>query len=210
MKDYPKIYFAGKVYGSQDWRCQILSQWQAGDVINFDGGRRGYFDHYKNYHLPVLTPEAAGWTQKHGLWPHIPFADKFVYTGPYYEDVWGGHGVDNSQDHVSHANSNDWEHGIRNMCLQSLHASDIVFAWIDSPSAYGTFIELGVAISEGKPIQVAFSGDAVLMGMHHDMWFLERSPGVLFDYRSKNPVYAFGHLLHSLGQRRLGIRKLKP
>lgn len=49
----------------------------------------------------------------------------------------------------------------------AIDASDMVFAWIDSPDCYGTLIEIGYAIGLGKVVRVGMKNSADL----DQLWF---------------------------------------
>lgn len=46
---------------------------------------------------------------------------------------------------------------VSSMCLEAIRESDIVFAWIDSDTAYGTIAEIGYAHALGKEIWIGYS-----------------------------------------------------
>jgi hypothetical protein len=185
----PVLYFAGKVGGSADWRCQILGKhtpvtaaFRDGTVVEvgYGGYRDEDYDHYKNFKLPVLHAEAY---EKHARrtrslgWPVITFEDGFAYSGPYYRDLWGGHGVENgSSEGIVHATDagrlEDYQREVvRVMCLEGVRKATHVFAWLDSPDAYGTLYELGVAAERGVPVLAALSRNGRDWGIEEDFWF---------------------------------------
>lgn len=51
------------------------------------------------------------------------------------------------------------------LCFAAIRSSDLVFAWIESPDAYGTLVELGYAKAQGKQIWVAGPE------YYSDLWF---------------------------------------
>lgn len=183
----PSAYLAGKVYGSGDWRREILSRYRAVAATDPRGdplvpGRQG-FVYYEGCPLPVLDGDTFEDHAEAGRPPLIKLDAGFSYAGPYYQDLCGGHGVDNERlevvDHACGADRDVKAHDPRtvprgriySMCVRGLEQSTHVFAWIDSPTAYGTFAELGMAALLGKPVYAAFSRDAELLDMADDLWF---------------------------------------
>ncbi len=65
------------------------------------------------------------------------------------------------------------------LCIQALEESDVLFAWIDAPDAYGTLVELGYAKALGKRIIVAHPSHTLVrsgelrgdLEERNDMWF---------------------------------------
>ena len=60
--------------------------------------------------------------------------------------------------------------------------SDFVFAYIDSPSCYGTLYEIGYAKGRNKPVAVMFANPK----LKNDMWFISESANIVFS----NEAYA--------------------
>lgn len=59
---------------------------------------------------------------------------------------------------------------VTELCLKAINQSNFVFAWLDAPSAYGTFCELGYAIAKEKPVYLASPPD---FPFRKDLWFFE-------------------------------------
>lgn len=62
-----------------------------------------------------------------------------------------------------HAYNSEWQHGLREyhaevlkLCFEQIRASDVFFAWINSPDCHGTLVELGYAKAIGKPVYIGF------------------------------------------------------
>ena len=142
---------AGKITGTT-WRETIVDEW------SFENHSSSYWQAYMDY-------------EEDGTWAVVPHACTVLdsislsYTGPWWRDPW------------AHGNSGDssWPHGysnkleeegvadkkqIANAVVNAIHASDLVFAWIDSHDCYGTLLEIGYAKGLGKTIVAVFS-DAI-------------------------------------------------
>jgi hypothetical protein len=74
------------------------------------------------------------------------------------------------------------------LCLQALRRADLVFAWIDSPTAYGTLVELGFAHALGRTIWLA--GPTAF----EDLWFGYQM-ATLTTFEQDTPLRAFTTLL---------------
>lgn len=61
---------------------------------------------------------------------------------------------------------------VSTLCKKAIDISDIVFAWIDAPDAYGTIFEIGYAIAKGKNVFLAIKKD---LKCRRDMWFIKES-----------------------------------
>ncbi|MEV7076675.1 DUF559 domain-containing protein [Streptomyces sp. NPDC093990] len=164
------IYLAGKI-GPNDWREAIVPSIQEawGDTS------RGYEWAAAGVDWPVLPNGAIG---------------QFDYTGPYFVDTCT-HSTNGCRQSEHRAGSEcEGEYGERAVtlqrCLRSIDRSDIVFAWLQDLTAYGTLTEIGYAKGRGKTIVVAspenagtiddFYNDAMegrnahVLGMHN-LWF---------------------------------------
>jgi nucleoside 2-deoxyribosyltransferase len=73
----------------------------------------------------------------------------YTYCGPFYDD---NHGC-----YIAHERAQS-----------NIKSSQVVFAWIDSEDAYGTFAEIGYAAAIGKTIVIGYSKNMPVK----DMWFL--------------------------------------
>ena len=57
---------------------------------------------------------------------------------------------------------------VYNICIEQIKKSDIVFAYIDDTTCYGTLFELGYAASIGKDIIILYD----YKFPSNDMWFI--------------------------------------
>jgi very-short-patch-repair endonuclease len=185
------IYLAGKI-SKDDWRHELLGH-----------GLRG-----------IWQPEDDGLTS----WPTIKdgVLNTFDYVGPYFisDDHGCGHGSS------THGCGNDGQlicysdqllperHQVRDLCLAAIDAADIVFAWLDDPTAYGTLVEIGYAKARGKKIVIAAPEQPETyedMGGHgfelpdsptNDLWFAFSCAD--FALTAKTPREALGLVVNNL------------
>lgn len=186
----PRVYLAGKIE-PHDWRHDVVA------------GLRGAWCN----DLPdPMEPET--WTG----WPILPGAvfdaplrpggargvGPADYVGPYFIacDHACAHGTSTHataggcvQPSVDAARA-----FVHRQCLRALHYADLVFAWLDNPSAYGTLVELGYATALRKRIVIAHPGDLRIV---RDMWFAMAScaPGDIIT--TVSPVETLRDLLSS-------------
>lgn len=134
-----KIYLAGKVASGAggDWRTSILTEKTPAHRID--------------------DP-----SQPWGIESHVVL-DKHHLTGPY---VYGdNHGTWGQEDHgggyVGHARVEGQRAHIHEQCLKAIAGSDLVFAWVDDATAFGTLVEIGYArglATKGAGPRIAVSG----------------------------------------------------
>lgn len=170
-----KIYLAGKI-SANDWRHQIVTELRNVDTV-------------KDYKGHVILPD--GWpTLKDAIFGQHDYVGPYFITSNQHGPTY--HGRDK---HGNGANGGDFEspvwspsnfeesppdHGgdlpdnqetrlqVVRLCLRAIQHADVVFAWIDSMTAYGTLVELGFAVARQKPIWwVQKTGDYDIK----DMWF---------------------------------------
>lgn len=182
-----RIYLAGKI-SKGDWRETLVSrtEWPVGveySIGNGDEipGGRG-----------IAAYGACGSDSRIGAWPILENSvlGIFDYVGPYFigcdhgcfhgnnkhgsidtaygwdEDCEDSEGAEQEQiEQAPEAVTID-QFMVRALCLHALKKADVVFAWIDSADAFGTFTELGYAVALGKEILIAGPEQ------FPDMWFV--------------------------------------
>lgn len=149
------VYLAGKILcgvnqstgDGIDWRDELFikdeDNWLPYDVFDSSG---------EHSEFPVLENVLKG---------------GFDCTGPYYVED-GDHGrcvAAYAQPHVIPSLSHQTT---QNLCLDAINRSSCVFAWIDSPDAYGTLVELGFANAREIPVFTYFSE----LELYTHMWFI--------------------------------------
>lgn len=149
-----KVYLAGKI-SKNDWRHSIV---------------RGLAWAWQD------NPFEPWWFEK-ASWPKTPIDDVFTYVGPYFAScdhgcfhTDGGHGVGGQENWSGHGDRNveggayqgAYRDTIARWCMGAIQSCDVLFAWLDDPSAHGTLAELGYARGLGKAVIVAAS--------HPDLW----------------------------------------
>jgi len=172
-----RFYVAGKIK-AYDWRLSLSvdepGRWgtRGVEADYSDAGSR--FDQG----FPVQPfSKHSGLLGHHYTGPYFVRCDHACYHGP------GDHGVGAESSgclgggHISQARTARY-------CLQAIDRSDVVFAWLDDPSCYGTLFELGYAHAAGKPIWVA--GPEPLP----DLWFAQQHAARSY-WGARDPVAAF-------------------
>ncbi len=145
-----RVYLAGKI-SKNGWRHKLFPGLRANDSA---------------------SPEPS-----ESRWQPVLVRDGFEYCGPYFISCdhgcmhgEGSHGVAAAQlyETAGHADACvPSQPHIINMCKEWMQASSIVFCWMDSPTAYGTLVELGWAAMLGKPVAIFFKN----YRLEHAMWF---------------------------------------
>jgi hypothetical protein len=157
-----KIYLAGKV-GYNDWRHTIVS------------GLRGAATGAYNC-LDAPEPEFFDW----------PVLDSAIfsshsYVGPYFAtcdhgcihgDNKHGANVTISDGHLDVFDSGTARR-LRAACYRAIESADLLFAWIEDVTCYGTLAEIGYATA--KKVDVITAGPRPLP----DLWFATPNFGVV-------------------------------
>lgn len=146
-----KIYLAGKITGTQ-WRYSIV------DGLSKSVDRvREYMDSHPDVDFDCMgnAHSILGWNTL----PKSIFG-KFDYVGPYpfLSNVHKPeiHSMEYWYD--SHGNGKENQSKfIFESAKRAIESCDLLFAWIDSLSAYGTIFELGYACAMKKDVVIAIS-----------------------------------------------------
>lgn len=172
-----KLYLAGKI-GKYDWRHRIVT-----GLGNISAAQDCDGDPVFPESWPITTRAIFG---------------AHDYTGPYFtsdRDHRGyhgrnshGNGMDESDNvgsggdiwspseyqpnetggHFAYPSTDESRKHLVKLCLNAIIASDVVFVWMDSTTAYGTLFELGFAVAHRKPI---WWGQPTSNYDLDDMWF---------------------------------------
>ncbi|MER5424086.1 DUF559 domain-containing protein [Streptosporangium roseum] len=183
----PSIYLAGKI-GKNDWRATATNGYRSPDIGDaYDdllaGRRPGPW--------PILTKAVLGVFDYAG--PYFVACDHGCAHSPTpvcsCSRGCSGRNCDDSQWVTTHgtiggcivmaASLPTWlpaasaSDGARTYaheeCLAAIQRADIVFAWLDDLTAYGTLVEIGYARALGKKLIVATNGE------HEELWFAKWS-----------------------------------
>jgi len=133
------IYLAGKITRTE-WRSEIV------DGIDNANCTMDYSPKYREFVDPVE-------------WPVLPSAifKEFDYTGPYYT-VDNQHGlIDEGFHGWLPMECHTARHGlsfVADLSWRAIARADMVFAWIDSLDAHGTYAEVGMARALGKWVMI--------------------------------------------------------
>lgn len=167
-----RAYLAGK----------MASKWRDALVFNHSSPHAGHWSDGHDGVCGGIVDDTTEWPVASGV-VAVPNHRAIDFTGPYYIPL-GGHGdaAEASEqypnlhacgDRLDRSESGALAHRQDNVaakCLRALHNSDLVFAWIDSMDAYGTFAEIGYASSVGCEVWIGVSTDIANSG---DIWFVE-------------------------------------
>lgn len=156
------IYLAGKI-SSDGWRQELV------DIRNnFYGDekfliREGYVLDY-NDDITIVGPFFLSCDHScyHGNNSHGVGLNKYYEDGTRY-DCYG------------YTTDLFTEQEVYNICIEQIKKSDIVFAYIDATTCYGTLFELGYAASIGKDIIILYDYEFP----SNDMWFINRAAKII-------------------------------
>ncbi len=180
MPETERIYIAGKI-SPNDWRRTIANCIDTRDIHWLRSE-----DNYDLFNFP---------------WPTIENAvlGKHSYTGPFFLncDHGCGHGPHSHGNgirsvgcfNVTH--SSNKEALIQRLCFDAIRRSTFVFAWIDSPDAYGSLIEIGYALGQSVPAYIAWPKPL------NDLWFARVSSTECF--QADSPESGLEHALSLRG-----------
>lgn len=150
MKNTIKVYLAGKIEAN-GWRQRIV------DIRNNFGG-----DEKDKIRKGLM----------------IKYNDNTYITGPFFlscdHSCYHGdnsHGVGLGKDYDCYGMSDHFtEKEVKAICLDQIRRSDIVFAYINDDTCYGSLFELGYAAALNKPILLLFDN----CKRRNDMWFISK------------------------------------
>lgn len=137
------VYLAGRISnGNGSWRSEIIPGWDVDGNHAKGGDAEGPFA----FDIPDGRPVA--------------------YSGPFWTDIYAGHGGglgphaaagwDGIGEHHGFVESASVESTPLALSIRNwIAASDLVFAWLDSRDAFGTLVEIGYASGVCKTIVVA-------------------------------------------------------
>lgn len=183
-----RVYLAGKI-SRDDWRKHIDGyrpfSMDASDVADSENDRNIHMDDFEKHfgELPVISK-----------YPYIQVTGPFFLScdhGCYHGEQSHGVGAVEWKDIAGHGGTWSGCSGysftreeVMQICLHQIHRSDMVFAFIDDPTCYGTLFEIGFAKKAGKTVVVMFSEQK----MADDMWFISECVDVVFVLDSKRHI----------------------
>ena len=163
MKQIEAIYIAGKME-DDIWRHNFFDSYDAHGDHTFQLG-----------YNPLTILQGASWPIQSNV-----TVCGLRYTGPFFVDVYGGHGygymdgeaygsnVGNIDRYKREDQLKEKENSVQMWCFSAIQQADLVFAWIDGIDCYGTIAEIGYAKALGKVIWIAGPR------RYDDMWFVYR------------------------------------
>jgi hypothetical protein len=110
--------------------------------------------------------------------------DKHTYTGPFFDSCDHGcaHTADAGYSHGQVSCNNEGKttrRSIKNHCLTAITDSDLVFAWIDSTTCYGTLFELGFARRIPVGLKIVIGVPRMGFIGIEDLWFIFESANII-------------------------------
>jgi hypothetical protein len=169
------VYLAGKVDPKNGaWRNAILGMDYA-----YDSRKR---ERVSVPRWATETPYDDDWKSVVNRWTPRPgiVLGLHTYTGPYRQEIrpdvdwkhkgefhgvttWGMHGdfhTPGAEDHIA------------TEAKAAIERSDLIFAYLNTPDAFGTLLEIGYAAALGKFVSLVIHEDA--MWSPEDYWFVMR------------------------------------
>lgn len=186
MKKSKNIYLAGKIqHYNSDWRNRILTNSE-------DMNRQpSWTDHLDDHVESVI--EIKEWGINYGV-----VMNEHNYTGPYFISCDHGcfhgdnsHGVgvfDGGEFPEENEKKQRQKHTVE-LCKKSIEKSDIIFAWIEDSTCYGTLVEIGYAKSLNKTIYIAGAS------YFEDLWFAYTMADKC-NFNFTNPEESLKHFLN--------------
>lgn len=157
----PRIYLAGKIT-NKSWRKVIES-----------GGKEFCLDSYERNNL-----ESVYFADKDQYYNYEYETEDYIITGPhslscdhgcFHRGIHAATSYDECGDLVElEPDADIYVDDVIRACCSQIDRSDIVFAYIDSLDAYGTFAEIGYAFGKGKKIYIIVEDEYML----DQLWFL--------------------------------------
>lgn len=164
-----KLYLAGKI-GKYDWRHRIVTGLASISAAETEEGSDGAKYSVFPGAWPI-TPRAIFGTHDY-TGPYFVGNDPnhYSYHGRdthgvgvgmdelyQYDDTWRAPWspedfAEADGSHYSYPSDSTSRKHLIKLCLNAIIASDVVFVWMDSTTAYGTLFELGFAVAHRKPI----------------------------------------------------------
>lgn len=183
-----RVYLAGKI-SRDDWRKHIDGyrpfSLDASEIADDENENNIHLDDFVNHfgELPVISK-----------YPFIQVTGPFFLScdhGCYHGEK--SHGVGTVVWKDLHARGETWSgcsgysfsrEEVTQICIRQIRNADVVFAYIDDPTCYGTLFELGFAKSAGKFIAVMFNNKK----MAEEMWFISACADVVYILDTKEFV----------------------
>ena len=156
------VYLAGKM--ADEWRDELITNCENGWSFN-NHGVHSFLDSEDDYSWSLI-PSVV----------NVPGCPPIDLCGPYWNtslDDWGGHGhagLVNKHHPQMHScgEAGDWGARYLTMarCRKAIERCDLFFAWIDSMDAFGTLVEIGMAVRSKCRIVIGFGRNT-----NQDLWF---------------------------------------
>lgn len=208
-EEIKSVYLAGRISGGHgDWRRQIVPGWQVG------GGVTRWCEKERSGKYAVggvddaICPEGIS-SESYEWAALVPDGRAIPYTGPFWRDLWGGHGGGLGPHAFADEFPNDFGgHGpddnvisdpllVCRLCRECIRRADLVFAWLDSRNCHGTLLEIGWATEANKIVAVAiprWDRELWLACASADRFIMAESAGKAWEWLWTHPT-----MTHRLG-----------
>lgn len=159
-----RIYLAGKVRGSQDWRLGIVPALREWTSERDDGW----------YSWPTVPSRLVLDGEHSYLGPYF-FTNEMPRFDPAWDEANLASHLAGNRGYKAHDCSSSRRDEVAQDCLTAIARSSLVFGWLDDVTAYGTLFELGVAWERRQEHQ---DRRFVYVGgpdnkINDEMWFAE-------------------------------------
>lgn len=159
-----KVYLAGKIR-SNGWRESIIHMRNEENLFGGEYPKSKLIEMFKHGYLPCITDYVI-------TGPFFLACDHSCYHGE------GSHGVGVNKEGCGTAYGDNFtEEEVIDVCKYQIEHSDIIFAFINDDTCYGSLFELGYAKSLGKKIIVVFDTTK----RQKDMWFIANNADCVFN-----------------------------
>lgn len=163
-----RVYLAGKI-ARGDWRHKLA-------VVDLDNGEDATWE-----------PTPMRWAHLECVGPFFIGARHGLAHGP------GTHGVNTGGDIGYGVNFSPSQRETVRRCFKAIDSADVVFAWVDDPTAHGTLVEIGYAKAKSKRVVVA-THPHIRSEVRDDMWFAFNAADEVIN--ATDPVAAFESLAY--------------
>lgn len=151
------VYLAGKI-SNRDWRQQIV------DIRN---NQNLSGDNYSVNKIKNVK---------------IKYKDNIYITGPFFlscdHSCYHGencHGLGANKHYGCYGETTLTEKQVNDICMSQIRKSDVLFAYINDNTCYGTLYEIGYAIAYGLKVILLFESGKLMK----DMWFITKNAHIL-------------------------------
>lgn len=170
------IYLAGKIE-KNGWREEIVG-YRCGEMYGGDYTKKELAEHDIRY--------------KNGIFITGPWFLACDH-GCYHGDNTHGLGINKPGDPEAFGD-NYSEKEVYNICLKQIKRSDIIFAYINDETCYGSIYEIAWAKAHNKKIVIIFNNEKLMS----DMWFMCQGANIVDVLGDKTVNEKFDEILEKI------------